>query len=233
MSPLIGLFRLADNLLRGELSPAPAPREHRLPILGSLVLAVVAYGMLYGGVMGSYGGPNGWRLWQAVYSAVKVPFLMMTTFLLSLPSFFVLNTLFGLRDDFGRVVRALVSTQAGLTIILSALAPFTAFWYVSGSQYQPAILFNGLMFAIASFSAQWILRRDYTPLIARNSKHRWMLRTWIIIYVFVGIQMAWVLRPFIGDPRAPVQFFREGSWSNAYEVVLQMIWDVMSGRGVR
>jgi hypothetical protein len=233
MSPLIGLFRLADNLLRGELSPAPAPREHRLPILGSLVLAVVAYGMLYGGVMGSYGGPNGWRLWQAVYSAVKVPFLMMTTFLLSLPSFFVLNTLFGLRDDFGRVVRALVSTQAGLTIILSALAPFTAFWYVSGSQYQPAILFNGLMFAIASFSAQWILRRDYTPLIARNSKHRWMLRTWIIIYVFVGIQMAWVLRPFIGDPRAPVQFFREGSWSNAYEVVIQMIWDVMSGRGVR
>jgi hypothetical protein len=233
MSPLIGLFRLADNLLRGELSPAPAPREHRLPILGSLVLVVVAYGMFYGGVMGSYGGPNGWRLWQAVYSAVKVPFLMMTTFLLSLPSFFVLNTLFGLRDDFGRVVRALVSTQAGLTIILSALAPFTAFWYVSGSQYQPAILFNGLMFAIASFSAQWILRRDYTPLIARNSKHRWMLRTWIIIYVFVGIQMAWVLRPFIGDPRAPVQFFREGSWSNAYEVVLQMIWDVMSGRGVR
>jgi hypothetical protein len=233
MSPLIGLFRLADNLLRGEPSPAPAPREHRLPILGSLVLAVVAYGMLYGGVMGSYGGPNGWRLWQAVYSAVKVPFLMMTTFLLSLPSFFVLNTLFGLRDDFGRVVRALVSTQAGLTIILSALAPFTAFWYVSGSQYQPAILFNGLMFAVASFSAQWILRRDYIPLIARNSKHRWMLRTWIIIYVFVGIQMAWVLRPFIGDPRSPVQFFREGSWSNAYEVVLQMIWDVMSGRGVR
>jgi hypothetical protein len=233
MSPLIGLFRLADNLLRGELSPAPAPREHRLPILGSLVLVVVAYGMFYGGVMGSYGGPNGWRLWQAVYSAVKVPFLMMTTFFLSLPSFFVLNTLFGLRDDFGRVVRALVSTQAGLTIILSALAPFTAFWYVSGSQYQPAILFNGLMFGIASFSAQWILRRDYTPLIARNSKHRWMLRTWIIIYVFVGIQMAWVLRPFIGDPRAPVQFFREGSWSNAYEVVLQMIWDVMSGRGVR
>ncbi len=43
-----------------------------------------------------------------------------------------------------------------------------------------------------------------------------MLYTWIVIYVFVGIQMGWVLRPFIGDPRTPVQFFREGSWSNAY-----------------
>ena len=231
MSPFIGLFRLADNLLRGEISRARGTREQRLPVLGSLILAIVVYGMFYGGVMGSYGGVSGLRFWQAVYSAVKVPFLMITTFLLSLPSFFVLNTLFGLRDDFARVVRALISTQAGLTVILSALAPFTAFWYVSGSGYEPAILFNGMMFAVASFSAQWMLRRDYMPLIESNPKHRWMLRTWIVIYVFVGIQMGWVLRPFIGDPRAPVQFFREGSWSNAYEFVLQMIWDVLSGHG--
>jgi hypothetical protein len=231
MSPLIGLFRLADNLLRGEISLARGTPEQRFPMPGYLLMAIVVYGMFYGGVMGSYGGPNGWRLWQAVYSAVKVPFLLIATFLLSLPSFFVINTLFGLRDDFARVVRALIATQAGLTVILSALAPFTAFWYVSGSNYQPAILFNGIMFAVASFSAQWMLRRDYMPLIASNPKHRWMIRTWIVIYVFVGIQMGWVLRPFIGDPRAPVQFFREGSWSNAYVFVLQMIWDVLSGHG--
>jgi hypothetical protein len=60
-----------------------------------------------------------------------------------------------------------------------------------------------------------------------------MLRTWIVIYVFVGIQMGWVLRPFIGSPLAPTQFFREGSWSNAYVFVLQLIWDVISGRGQR
>ena len=130
-------------------------------------------------------------------------------------------------------LRALLSTQAGLTIILSALAPYTAFWYVSGSRYQPAILWNGVMFAVASLSAQWMLRRSYQPLIEINPKHRWMLRAWLVIYVFVGIQMGWVLRPFIGDPAAPVQFFREGSWTNAYEVVIQMIWDVLSGRGRR
>jgi hypothetical protein len=231
MSPFIGLFRLADNLLRGEISSPRGTRERSLPMLGSLMLAIVVYGMFYGGVMGSYGGVSGLRFWQAVYSAVKVPFLMLTTFLLSLPSFFVLNTLFGLRDDFARVVRALISTQAGLTVILSALAPFTAFWYVSGSSYETAILFNGMMFAVASFSAQWMLRRDYIPLIESNPKHRWMLRTWIVIYVFVGIQMGWVLRPFIGDPKAPVQFFREGSWTNAYEFVLKLIWDVLNGRG--
>ncbi len=56
-----------------------------------------------------------------------------------------------------------------------------------------------------------------------------MLRIWLVIYVFVGIQMGWVLRPFIGDPRMPVQFFREGSWSNAYEVVILMIWRSIAG----
>ena len=68
-----------------------------------------------------------------------------------------------MRDDFARVVAALLATQAGLTVILASLAPFTAFWYVSGSDYQPAILFNGLMFAVASLSAQWLLRREYRP----------------------------------------------------------------------
>ena len=159
MSSIASLFHLADELLRGEISTARAPRDQRLPVMGSLFLIIVVYGMFYGAVMGSYGGISGVRFWQAVYSAVKVPFLLIATFLLSLPSFMVLNTLLGLRDDFPVVVRALISTQAGLTIILSALAPFTAFWYVSGSEYAAAILFNGMMFAVASFSAQWMLRR--------------------------------------------------------------------------
>jgi len=60
-----------------------------------------------------------------------------------------------------------------------------------------------------------------------------MLRAWLVIYVFVGIQMGWVFRPFIGDPSAPVQFFRKGSWSNAYEFVFQLIWDVVRGATTR
>jgi hypothetical protein len=233
MNSAVSLIRLADSVLRGE----PSAREGRLalrkPALGSLALGIVVFGMFYGGVMGMYGGVLGPRLLQVVYSAVKVPILLVVTFLLSLPSFFVINALIGLRSEFSRVLQALLATQTGLTVILAALAPFTAFWYISGSDYPLAILFNGGMFAVASLSAQWMLRRDYIPLIRDNPKHRWMLRTWILIYVFVGIQMGWVLRPFIGDPDQPVQFFREGSWSNAYEFVLRMIWDVTMGRGGR
>lgn len=188
---------------------------------------VVACGLLYGAVMGSFGGRYG----QALISAIKVPLLLMATVALSLPSFFVLNTLLGLRSDFGLVLRALISSQAGLTIILVSLAPLTLFWYASSSNYQMAILFNAGTFAVSSVGSQWLLHRAYRPLIARNPKHRWLLRIWLVLYAFVGIQMGWILRPFIGSADQPVQFFRRDLWDNAYVIVAQMIWNLISGRG--
>jgi hypothetical protein len=228
MNLLVALFRQADDVLRRGSGSAPVQHRGWAYSIGNSVLLILAFGILYGGLMGTYGGVGGERVWQVLYSGVKVPLLLIATFLLSLPSFFVLNTLLGLRGDFARVVASLLATQAGLTVILASLGPVTAFWYISGSGYQQAILFNGLMFAVASTSAQWLLRRDYRPLIEGHPAHRWMLRTWIVIYVFVGIQMGWVLRPFVGNPSAPVQFFRADSWSNAYVVVLEMIWKVMT-----
>jgi hypothetical protein len=50
-----------------------------------------------------------------------------------------------------------------------------------------------------------------------------MLRAWLFVYAFVGIQMAWIPRPFIGDPYAPPQFFREDSRGNAYRVVGRLL----------
>lgn len=189
-----------------------------------LALLVVVFGMSYGAVMGSFGGVFGERFWQVSYSAVKVPILLMGTGVLSLPSFFVVNTLFGLRSDFSYSLRALVATQAALTIILASFAPFTALWYASFTNYHGAILFNALMFGGASFAAQWVLRRFYRPLIERDPRHRLLLRVWLVIYAFVGIQMAWVLRPFVGDPRAPTQFFRQDAWGNAYVRLAEIIW---------
>ncbi len=184
--------RQVEDVLRGR----PSARSWWL---------VIACGLAYGAVMGSFGGRPG----QVVISAVKVPLLLVTTVALSLPSFFVLNTLLGVRSDFTAAVRGLIASQAGLTIILVSLAPLTAFWYASFSNYRAAILCNAGMFAVASVGSQWLLRRAYRPLIARNSRHRWLLRAWLVLYAFIGVQMGWVLRPFIGNPNQPFTWLRE------------------------
>jgi hypothetical protein len=212
----------ADGLLRGQTLQAD-----RRSTIAALLAMVLVFGMFYGAVMGTFGGIRGERSLQLLYSGLKVPLLLLVTFGLSLPSFFVLNTLLGVRDDFAAVLRALIATQSVLTIILAALAPFTALWYASSGSYRPAILFNAAMFAIASFAAQWLLRRWYAPLIARNVRHRILLRVWLVIYAFVGVQMAWVLRPFVGNPDQATRFFRQGAWGNAYVEVARMVISVL------
>ncbi len=218
------LLRRADAVLRRQAGVTLAPHTS----IVSLAILIAIFGSLYGAVMGCYGATLGPGIWQILYSAVKVPLLLLATFSLSLPSFFVANSLLGLRSDFAASIRALLATQAGLAIILASLSPFTFFWYASVGTYSAAVAFNAVMFALASVSAQWILRGYFQPLILRNSRHRWMLRVWIVVYAFIGIQMGWVLRPFIGDPSLPVQFFRSESWGNAYVEVFRLFWRILS-----
>lgn len=202
------LLFIAEQTLRGQ--------AHR--IRGGLLVGVGG-GMIYGAVMGAFGQSAA----QVFVSAIKVPLLLAATTVLALPSFFVLNTLLGLRADFGRALRAVIGTQAAVGIVLAALAPYTALWYLTTGDYHEAVLFNGLMFLAASVSAQWVLRQRYRPLIAANRRHRLMLWVWVILYTFVGIQMGWLLRPFVGWPDAPTTFFRPGAWGNAYVVVFDLI----------
>lgn len=233
LTPCIRIVRWissVDLLLRGNLV------EERVPSgtgsLWRLVACTLIFGGTYGFVMGTFSGlASSKHLLQLPYSAIKVPLLLLLSFLVGIPSYFVLNSLCGLRQDFHVALRALAATQAGLTIILASLAPFTIVWYLSSSNYSLAVAFNGLMFLIASGTAQVLLRRYYGPLIRRDHRHRWMLMCWMILYSFVAIQLAWVLRPFVGDPRMPPEFFRSDVFQeNAYQVVLRLVWRALSGQ---
>jgi len=216
-----GFLQVIDDFLRGQGAFAiEAPHRGRIRWL---VLLVLACGLFYGAVMGTYGGLAPDRLHQLLYSGVKVPLLLLVTFLLCLPFFFVVNTVAGLGDDFGLALRALMAAQACVTVVLASLAPITIVWYFSCKDYSLAILFNAVMFGIASITAQVVVRRYYRSLMDRSPRHRHLLYVWFILYAFVGIQMGWVLRPFIGDPDLPVAFFRSGAWGNAYVVLARLI----------
>jgi hypothetical protein len=224
------LFHAIDDFLRGRGAFAPeAPLAGRLRWL---VILVVVCGPLYGAVMGTFSGLAPGRFHQLVYSGVKVPLLLLATFLLCLPSFFVINTIAGLREDFGRVLRAVIGTQSCVTVVLAGLAPLTVVWYLSCADYRLALLFNALLFGVASLAAQVVVRRYYGPLIRRSQRHRQLLRAWFLLYAFVGIQMAWVLRPFIGDPTLPVAFFRAEAWGNAYVVVARLVAHAVNRTGI-
>jgi hypothetical protein len=227
MKSMHAFFTAADDVLR-QAPWVTRQLDSRRAIL-RLVAYLVVFGLLYGAAMGTFralAAQSHWAL-QMLYSAVKVPLLLMATFVISLPSFYVINSLFGLRRDFAWAVRSLVAAQAGLAIVLASLAPLTLAWYASSAVYQYALLFNGAMFAVASFAAQRLVRGYYRPLIAADRRHGQLLWCWLAVYTAVAIQMAWLLRPFIGSPGRPVQFLRDNPWDNAYEYVARLVWNTL------
>ncbi|MCA8978163.1 MAG: hypothetical protein KDC98_25775 [Planctomycetes bacterium] len=205
----VRLIANADALLRGE-GPYAAGRG---VVPWPKLLALVAVGgFAYGAVMGSYGV----RALQAFYSASKVPLLLLFATIVCLPNFYVVNVLLGLRDDFSAACRGIFAAQATLAVTLATLAPITIVVYLSIDGYDGAIVCNGVMFLVATITAQIALGRHYRALIATNPRHRLGRAAWMVLYVFVAIQLAWVLRPFVGSPNMATHFFREDAWSNAY-----------------
>ncbi len=217
-------FQHTDAFLRGTGRFHPAAARARP--WWWLVAMIVAFGPIYGSAMGTYHLDSAERLWQVVYSGVKVPLLLLATSLLCLPAFAILNTVCGLRDDFREALQAILAGQAGLSVALAALAPVIRFWYFSHPGYAAAQLFNGLLFAVATLAGHLVMRRYYGALIRRQRRHRVMLHTWVLLYAFVGIQMGWTLRPFIGLPGKAVTFLRDEPLSNAYVFVAGLVADL-------
>ena len=209
-----------DGLLRAEGRYATGGQ--RVPIVHLAVLVTVA-GFLYGGVMGSFG----LRILQPIYSGLKVPLLLVVSTLVCLPSFFVINTVLGLRQDFAAACRGVLAAQATVGVALAGMAPLILVVYASTDHYRTAIMMNGVVFAVATLAGQVTLRKHYKRLIARDPLHRVGQWTWVTFYVFVAIQAAWVLRPFVGAPNLPSRFFREDPWSNAYVVVVRDVWETL------
>ena len=192
-----------------------------------LLLVIAIAGFLYGLAMGSFAG----RPLQALYSGLKVPLLLAVATLLCLPSFYVVNAILGLRTRLEAALHGILAAQATLAITLASLSPVTLVFYLSSRVYSHAILLNGLIFLLATVAGQTTLTRHYRPLITENPRHRINRRVWAISYVFVAVQMAWVLRPFVGSPDLETGFFRENAWSNAYVVVFETVVEALRGGG--
>jgi len=210
-------MRELEGLLRAEGHYAPAARVVPWrPLAVILVLSCFVYGV----AMGTFGA----RATQAIYSGTKVPLLLVVSTAICLPNFFVVNTVLGLREDFGAACRAVIAAQATVGVALAGMAPVIVLVYASSDNYRFAILINGVIFALATAAGQVTLNRHYETLVARNPLHHFGRVTWMALYVFVAIQSAWVLRPFVGSPGMPSQFLREDPWSNAYVVVFHDVW---------
>jgi ABC-type multidrug transport system fused ATPase/permease subunit len=60
-----------------------------------------------------------------------------------------------------------------------------------------------------------------------HGKARSVVRIWTLVFGLVGAQMSWVLRPFIGSPYLPFEWFRDRQ-SNFFMAVIQALQHLLS-----
>jgi hypothetical protein len=225
-------FLIIERILRDRESIwQQIKTEHRLnALIWSMVACSTVALACYGLVLGFSNG-----MLQALASAIKLPLLFFLTLAICLPTLYLFNLLFGARLSV-RQALAIVLTAITVTSTLTlAFAPISLFFLISAPSYNFFKLLNvailaltgsiGLGFLIGgmhSLNKLALLDQTVAPanqtsedkdtdepkLLAERPVNMGLLNVWVLLYGFVGTQLAWTLRPFFGNPNAPFQIFR-------------------------
>lgn len=198
----------------------------------AMLLSSVVFMALYGAVMGSTQG----TVWQVLSSAVKLPILFLATLVVCSPTLYFFNTIFGsnqsLTQNFALILTAITVTA----VILLSFSPIVLFFMLTTSGYQFFKLLNVGVFAIAGFIGVLFLSRGMA-IVSDGGREgvrarRNVVRLWVLIYAFVGSQMAWMLRPFIGAPGMEFELFRQMG-GNFYANIIASIGEILGFVTVR
>jgi hypothetical protein len=191
----------------------------------AMLVASATFLALYGAVMGSSHSPL-----QAMSSAVKLPVLFLITSIICLPTLYFFNLLFGAKQSLTQNLALILIPITVTAVILFSFAPITLFFMLTTSDYQFFKLLNVVFFGVSGITGMLFLVQGMQVVSADDEEgaraRRLALRFWIIIFAFVGSQMAWTLRPFMGFPSAPFELVRQLG-GNFYADILASIGEIL------
>jgi hypothetical protein len=174
----------------------------------AMLISSIAFFALYGAVMGSTSS-----LWQALSSGVKLPILFLATLVVCSPTLYFFNLIFGSNQSLAQNFTLILTAITVTAVLLLSFAPIVLFFLLTTSQYQFFKLLNVGVFAISGIVGVLFLSQGMRVVSESGkegvSARRSVVRLWILVYAFVGSQMAWTLRPFIGAPSMDFELFRQ------------------------
>ena len=217
-----------STLLRGETETISAWSGQWSPRRFAAHIAVIVIGAgFYGSAMGWWSAPE-----QALFVAVKFPLILLLAALGNALINGMLAPLLGLNIPFRQSFSAVVMSFAITSAILGAFSPIIAFivWNappmtagVSDINYSAIMLAHVAIIAFAGVTGNVRLFQLLVKLGGRAAALR-VLGAWLAGNLLLGSQLSWNLRPFIGSPTLPVEFFRQNALhGNFFEAVFHAL----------
>jgi len=222
-------------LLAGELQAIAGWLERWQTHRFALHLSVIGLGAgLYGAAMGWWRDPQ-----QALFTAIKFPLIILLTTMGNALINGMLAPLLGLNIPFRQSFSAILMSFTIAAAILGAFSPMMAFmiWNappmspqaVSGAAYNFIKLANVAVIAFAGTTGNVRLFQTLARLGGNRAVTFRVLVAWLAGNLFLGSQLSWILRPFIGSPNLPVEFFRATALhGNFYENIFHSLMQIFN-----
>lgn len=213
------------TLLRGDADAiAHWLEKPTLRRFASYCAVIVIGSSIYGATIGLWRAPL-----QSFYTAAKLPLLIFLTCIGNAMLSGMLAQLFGSGLSFKQTALAILMSFAIASVILGAFSPITLFILYNapplGSRraiigHSVMLLTHVFVIAYAGILANRRLFKLLERMSGNHARARNVLCSWLAVNLFLGAQLAWNLRPFIGTPDLAVQFLRDDPLrGNFYEAV--------------
>ncbi|HEY5895213.1 MAG TPA: hypothetical protein VIT91_18485 [Chthoniobacterales bacterium] len=221
LQKVIILFR-GNTRSTASLLLKPRPRLF-IPCVTTIAVGCA----IYGGVIGLWRGPQ-----QALYTAIKFPLLIFLTCGANTLLNGILAQVLGSGLSFRQTSTAILMSFTVMAIILAGLTPVAAFILASnpalGSEQSRTghgitllcdVAFIAYTGVVGNVRLLMLLKQICPAAVARR-----VFWGWLAGNLFLGAQLSWVLRPFIGSPGLEVQFLRDDPLrGNFYEAVFHTL----------
>jgi hypothetical protein len=208
---------LLGRLLRHPEQVANDCREDRdLARVAKSALAAIAFGAtLFGAAVGSWRGGH-----QVFFAAIKLPLVTLGTLAVCVPAFHAIAAAFGRYWSLRSAVALMLAACARLSLVLLAAAPVVWLTIDLGASYYGVKLLASLAYALAGLAALALVLRGLGEGPGRGGA----TATFVAVFLVVGGQTAWILRPYLGTPgHQEITFFtREHEGGLAYQLWVSM-----------
>lgn len=220
---ILEVFKIFQNT-ESYFDERDKEQSRKLILNQLLIICVLTF--LYGAVMGSYHS-----FLQSLVAGLKVTFLFLCSILICFPSFFVIQQVLGSKMTLNQMILIVLSGFVLTSAIAFSFAPIIILFQITGGNYHflqllhvSIFIFSGvfgmrLMIEALKFACE---KKDIYPHIGVT-----VFRIWIIILAFVGIQLAWNLRPFLSDKNEDFKLFRKYE-GNFYTAVIYSVQQLVS-----
>ncbi len=201
---------------------------------GRALLLIIAGTGVYGASMGCWRAPA-----QALFVAIKFPLIILLTTAGNALLHAMLAPLLGLRISLHQSLSAMLLSFTIAAALLASFSPLVFFLVWNCSPMSPSsvaghlnynliLLLHVGLIALSGCIANLRLASLLAELSGNATVARRVLVAWLAGNFFLGSQVSWILRPFIGSPDLAVQFLRDNALhGNFYETVFSSFIHVL------